>query len=39
LLMRERDSGDQPSELTMVSDYNVAKEMMEELRAAIQKLG
>ena len=39
LLMRERDGGDQPSELTMVSDYNVAKEMMEELRTAIQKLG
>jgi hypothetical protein len=38
LLMRERGSSEQPSELSMVSDYNVAKEMMEEVRAAVRKL-
>jgi hypothetical protein len=38
LLMRERGSSEQPSELSMVSDYNVAKEMMEEVRVAVRKL-
>jgi hypothetical protein len=37
LLMRERDSGE-PSELTMVSDYNVAREMMEEVRSNVRKI-
>lgn len=39
LLMRERpDGGDGRTELGMVSDYNVAKEMTEELRAGISRL-
>jgi hypothetical protein len=39
LLMRERPAGMERSELGMVSDYAVAKEMTEELRIAIKKMG
>lgn len=39
LLIRERGSTSPSSELSMVSDYQVAKEMMEELRVGIQRLG
>lgn len=38
LVMREHPAGEERSELTMVSDYAVAKEMMEELRAAVARL-
>jgi hypothetical protein len=39
LLMRQRGENDpERSELAMVSDYNVAKEMMEELRDHLQRI-
>jgi hypothetical protein len=40
LFMRERgDQAKEPSELQMVSDYTVAKEMVAELRAGLARLG
>ena len=38
LVMRETPAGEERTELTMVSNYEVAKELMEELRAGIKRL-
>ena len=39
LFMRERANTKTPTELELVSDYNVAKEMTLELRSGMQRLG
>jgi hypothetical protein len=39
LFMRERGTAGERSELQMVADYNVAKEMAEELRQGMARLG
>src|SRR5688572_26735714 len=38
LFMRERTNPTQPTELELVSDYNIAKEMTAELRSGMQRL-
>ena len=39
LFMRDRADQGERSELQLVSDYNVAKEMTDELRTGLQRLG